>query len=206
MGLADLLNLDREIALPKFRRLSQKVWGYPEGLEPTLEKKAPVAVWSQHQHMLIDSFPLCDFAFPLLVRPFETREEWESAFDISGDLDIDRRFLWAVTGKDWSRERLDWIAERAFTLERMLLARSGRSRKLEEAYLFSHFQLPCRDDGTSVNEAEFSQLLDDYFTARGWDLEHGWPSEKKLKELGLADVIPTLQEYRSRLKKFGMLA
>jgi aldehyde:ferredoxin oxidoreductase len=196
MLLADLLKIDSNTARTQFRTLSQKVWGYPEALEPGFENKAPVAVWSQNQHMLLDSLTLCDFAFPMLVRPFETIEEWKKAIDISGDLDIDCRFFRAVTGKDWPREQLDGIAEKAFNLERMLLARFGRSRKMEETHLVSHFKLPCRDDGTRIDEKGFSRLLDEYFTARGWDLEYGWPQENKLKELGLEKDIPALQKYR----------
>ena len=47
--------------------------------------------------MLIDSLPLCDFAFPQLVRPMENRETWCNAEDISGDLDLDLRLFAAVS-------------------------------------------------------------------------------------------------------------
>ena len=61
---------------PTGQRASQKIWGTPDGFEPTFEGKAPIAIWTQHQHMLIDSLPLCDFAFPQVVRPMADREEW----------------------------------------------------------------------------------------------------------------------------------
>jgi len=64
------------------------------------------------------------------------------------------------------------IAARAFTLERMMLARAGRSRKMEER-LASHFYLPCRSDGTSIDRAGFMEIMDEYYVARGWDLEFG---------------------------------
>ncbi len=197
--LSDFLMADREISRRQFRILSEKLWGYADALEPTFEHKAPVAIWSQHQHMLIDSFPLCDFSFPRLIVPPESREEWMATEDMTGDLDIDLRLFTAVTGVALTREEVTRIAERAFTLERAMLARAGRHRGMEEAALAGHFELPCRADGTSIDGAGFSQLLDEYFTARGWDLEHGWPTGATLQRLGLAELVPALETYRDTL-------
>ncbi len=193
---------DRELARRQFRLLSEKVWGDPDALEPTFENKAPVAIWSQHQHMLIDSLPLCDFAFPQLVRPMESRKAWQNAEDILGDLDLDLRLFAAVTGVELTREEMTRIAERAFTLERALLARAGRGRKMEET-LAPHFKLPCRADGTLIDEAGFSGLLDEYYSARGWDLELGWPQADQLRELGLEEIIPELDERRRQSKAYS---
>ena len=198
--LADLVLEDRELARKQFRTVSKKTWGYAEALEPTFEDKAPVAIWSQNMHMLIDSLPLCDFAFPQVVRPFKDRQDWQNSEDITGDLEIDRRLLKAVTGIDYSREELTHISERAFFLERALLARAGRSRELEET-LAPHFQLPCRADGTLIDEDGFSRLLDEYYTARGWDLERGWPQSGQLKEMGLEDVALELEKLHNLNKE-----
>jgi aldehyde:ferredoxin oxidoreductase len=192
---AEFMLTDRELARRQFRRLSDKVWGYSDALEPTFDKKAPVAIWSQNQHMLIDSLPMCDFAFPQLVRPFESVEDWRSAEDISGDLDLDLRLFAAVTGVEMTREEMTRVAERAFTLERAMLARAGRGRAMEEG-MARHFKLPCRADGTLIDEAGFSRLLDEYYTARGWDLERGWPQPEGLHALGLQDVTPELERLR----------
>lgn len=196
--IAEFLLANRELASRQFRHLSEKVWGYPEALEPTFENKAPVAIWSQHQHMLIDSLTLCDFAFPQLIKPMENREEWESVEDITGDLDIDLRLLTVVTGCRISREELDQIAERAISLERLLLARAGRNRDLEEK-LGPHFKLPCRADESLVDQAGFSRLLDEYYDARAWDLKYGWPKKEKLMDLGLDFAIPELERLRDRM-------
>jgi aldehyde:ferredoxin oxidoreductase len=196
--LADFMLADREVASRQFRSMSEKVWGFPDALESTYDRKAPVAIWSQHQHMLIDSLPLCDFAFPQLVRPMGGWEEWQSAEDITGDLDLHPRLLAAVTGLEVSHEELEEVVERAFTLERAMLARAGRDRALEES-LAPHFHLPCRADGTFVDGAGFSRLLDEYYSARGWDLDHGWPTVELLERLGLGDVIPEIAARRLAL-------
>ena len=190
---------NRELARRKFRRLSEKVWGYADAFEPTFDNKAPVAIWSQNQHMLIDSLPLCDFAFPQLVRSMSSRAEWESSEDILGDIDFGRRLLAAVTGIELSAEDLILTAVRAFTLERMLLARAGRTRAMEET-LAPHFKLPCASDGTLVTEEGFSHLIDEYYSARGWDLELGWPLPETLRTLGLQELIPELEKLRQSVQ------
>jgi aldehyde:ferredoxin oxidoreductase len=193
--LADLVRADREAARRQFRTLSQKVWGDADALEPTFENKAPVAIWGQNQHMLIDSLPMCDFAFPQVIRPMPGPDLWKTTPDLCGDLDLDRRLLVAVTGIEFSREDLTRVAERAFTLERMMLARAGRGRALEQS-LAPHFKLPCRSDGTLIDGAGFARLLDEYYTARGWDLRFGWPEADALQALGLGQHIQEMEERR----------
>ena len=193
--MAEFVIEDRKVALEQFRKLSLKVWGYADALEPTFENKSPVAIWSQNEHFLIDSLTMCDFAYPQLIKPMNDREEWLNTDDISGDLDIDLRLLEAVTGISYTREELNVIAERALNLERILLIRAGRSRLMEEG-LAPHFQLPCRADGTLIDAEGFSRLMDEYYTARGWDLRLGWPTDETLDRLGLEQAIPELQQLR----------
>jgi aldehyde:ferredoxin oxidoreductase len=126
-----------------------------------------------------------------------SREEWQNATDITGDLDLDRRLLEAVTGVGMTRDDLEGIAERAFTLERAMLARAGRQRSMEEG-LAGHFELPCRADGTRIDRAGFSRLMDEYYSARGWDLDLGWPKAQKFAALGLEFVAPEIAELRLR--------
>ena len=83
-----------------------------------------------------------------------------------------------------------------------MLARAGRSRAMEEG-LAPHFQLPCRADGTLVDAAGFSKLLDEYYTARGWDLELGWPRTSGLVELGLEFAVPELESLRTERLAVG---
>ena len=193
---ADFLLDDRELARRRFRALSEKVWGDPEALEPTFENKAPVAIWSQNQHMLIDCLPICDFGFPQIMRPLKERREWEEAEDISGDVYLHYRLFATVTGVDLTNDEFTRIAERAFNLERAMLVRAGRGRPLEES-LAPHFRLPCRADGTSIDAEGFGRLLDEYYAARGWDLEMGWPESAKLRELGLEDVGAEVEQRRT---------
>ncbi|MBW1946037.1 MAG: hypothetical protein JRJ51_24910 [Deltaproteobacteria bacterium] len=178
----------------KFRVLAKKVWDDPQALEPDyhFERKAKLAIWSQRNHMLIDSLPMCDFSFPRLVKPLASWEEWVTTADICGDLDLDRRLLNAVTGESYTRASLNLASDRAFNIERCLLARAGRTRKLEER-LASHFNLPNRDDDSKMSSKEFHKMMDVYYMHRGWDLKDGWPRKETLINLGLEDVAEELE-------------
>jgi aldehyde:ferredoxin oxidoreductase len=197
--LAEWVLFDEAEARPKLSRVAESVWGLPDAFEPSFEGKAPVAVWIQNQHILIDSLPLCDFAFPQLTRPIEDHVAWRAIENPVGDLDFDRRVLRAVTGLDYSRDELTRLAERTFALERSLLARAGRARPMEEA-LAPHFSLPCRADGTSIDAEGFSRLLDEYFAERGYDPAFGWPQPDVLFSLGLDALIPELEALRTQAR------
>ena len=71
---------------------------------------------------------------------------------------------------------------------------------MEEKTLAPHFKLPCRADGTLIDVSGSSRLLDEYYSARGWDLDFGWPQNEQLKALGLKEVIPELNQRRRNLK------
>jgi aldehyde:ferredoxin oxidoreductase len=197
---AEFFLANRELSRRQFEHLSEKVFGYNDAFEPNFKNKAPVAIWSQNQNILVDSLPLCDFAFPQLVRPMSSRAEWESTQDISGDIDFGRRLLEAVTGMEISQRDLTLIGERAFNIERILMARAGRSRVMEEG-LAPHFELPCRADGTLISREGFLKLMDEYYSARGWDLDLGWPSSETLKRLGLEELVPELDRLRQSMQQ-----
>jgi aldehyde:ferredoxin oxidoreductase len=196
--LADWVLHDPASAMPKLAKVAEQAWGIPDAFEPTFEfeRKAPVAVWIQNQHMLIDTLLLCDFAFPQLTRPIDNEVTWRETENVIGDLDFDRRILAAVTGMELTRDDLTRIAERGFATERLLLARAGRARPMEES-LAAHFNLPCRADGTTVDAAGFSRLLDAYFAQRGYDLSLGWPNAETLAELGLSALTLEFEALRN---------
>lgn len=191
LHLANIYLKDRECALKKFRALSKQLWGNEQALEPNYEFVAPVAVWAQHQHIIIDSLTLCDFVFPRTVGGFRDTEEWHACPDTDADIEIGARLLSACTGSDYTNQELELIGERVFNLERAMLVEFGRDRQVD-ASIEPHFELPCKTDGTCLDKALFDELLDSYYRCRGWHLETGWPTREKLEGLGLGDVADRL--------------
>ena len=42
------------------------------------------------------------------------------------------------------------------------------------------------------------RVHDEYYAARGWDLEFGWPQDDLLRSLGLDEAIPEMEDCRRR--------
>lgn len=185
LHLAELFLYDRELFLSKMRPLAARLWASEKAIEPSFEDKIQVTLWCQHRHIVIDSLPLCDFAFPRLLKPFKDMGSWTLDDDVYGDLDIEAKLLSACTGLDISNAELEKIAERTFTLERMILVDRFDRRRKNDEMVAPHYQLPCKSDDTWISVDQFRDLLDDYYQHRGWDPVTGIPAEDQLKKLGL---------------------
>ena len=191
MQLANVTLNDGERSREKFKKLSMNLWGSEEGFEPNFKCIAPVAIWTQHQHIIMDSLPLCEMAYPRTIGGFHSEEDWWESPDTQTDLEIGARLLTALTGETYGNRALERVAERTFNLERAMLAEWGRDRNLDET-VEPQFELPCSSDGTILDKALFDQLLDEYYNLRGWDLERGWPRRETLEALDLGDVADRL--------------
>jgi len=185
LHLAELYLDDREAFLSKLKPIAAKLWGSEKSIEPSFEHKVQLAIWCQHRHIILDCLPLCDFAFPRLIKPFRSKQEWLVAEDVYGDLDIEAKLLSTCTGIEYSTEDLETIAERVFNLERMILVEKfGRSREVDES-IVAHFELPCSTDGSFITVQEFKKLLTEYYQMRGWHKETGKPLPETLRRLKL---------------------
>ncbi len=195
MLLANLKVRHGELAAARLRLLSKELWAAENALDPTYDHVVPVAIWVQHQHIVVDSLPLCDFSFPRTIGGFQDAGEWCACAGNGTDIEIGARLLSACVGDDYRSADLERVAERVLNLERALLAAFGRDRGVD-ASIQPHFELPCKTDGTCMSRIKFDSLMDSYYKARGWDSERGWPTRDKLEELHLGDVAGRLQACR----------
>jgi aldehyde:ferredoxin oxidoreductase len=103
-----------------------------------------------------------------------------------------------VTGYNVTTEELATAAERINTLARLINIREGLSRK-DDTLPWKVMNEPIPDDGpvkgAVVTQKELDLLLDDYYTARGWD-QDGVPTKEKLKELGMEALKSIVQVKR----------
>jgi aldehyde:ferredoxin oxidoreductase len=94
--------------------------------------------------------------------------------------------LAAVTGVPFTGEEVRRVGERIVNAERLINARFGVGRKddtLPKRFLEEPAGPPDSPSAGSVVELE--SMLDEYYVARGWDIETGLPTVDKLRELGL---------------------
>jgi len=92
----------------------------------------------------------------------------------------------AAIGSDWTGEEIRRAGERIVNAERAINARFGIGRAddtLPRRFLEEPAGPPDSPSAGSVVELE--PMLDGYYAARGWDVETGLPTRKKLRELEL---------------------
>jgi len=126
---------------------------------------------------------------------------WSSTREITDEKAINGRItaLSAVLGEDIKWSDLAKKAERITNLERSVLVREGITKeddKLPKRFL----EDPVPSGPTKGQVCDISdEFIHEYYSNRGWDLDTGIPTEEKLTELGLDDVV-------AELKSLGKLA
>jgi aldehyde:ferredoxin oxidoreductase len=99
-----------------------------------------------------------------------------------------------ATGWPLTIEEFRKAGERIYNLTRALCVREGTSREsdvLPERLMTQ--PLPSGPAQWMVNDREMLEVMKDaYYDFRGWDRATGIPTQEKLRELGLDDLIPDI--------------
>lgn len=105
------------------------------------------------------------------------------------------RHLSAITGFEYTKDRLLSVGERIWNLQRAFNVREGVTRKADRlpARLTS---VPAPSGPSRGSVVRLEPMLDAYYQARGWD-EDGIPTPDKLRELGLEHVSRDLDRARA---------
>jgi aldehyde:ferredoxin oxidoreductase len=99
--------------------------------------------------------------------------------------------LEAATGMEMPVERLQHIGERIYNLQRCYNALHGITRADDK--LPRRFSDEPSPSGNARGQTiDVEPMLEEYYQLRGWDLQRGWPTPEKLRELGLQDAIQRL--------------
>ncbi len=199
----------REAALDRLRALGQRVYGSPDAVDPFggYNGKARAGTYQTLRSVIKDCLPV-DAHFPLIYRESEPDLFWhlqdvEGVGDIDGP-SIEYHLFRAGTGVDWSEEDFVRAAERICCLERALQVRHwGRDRQMDEMVL-PHFeqtepyQNPFLDRRYALDREQFKPVQDEFYTLHGWDIERGWPTRERLRELGMEAVYEPMLEGANR--------
>ena len=146
------------------------------------EEKSRANIFLQHICAIRDMVEICTmhFASSWLQPP------WPK--DIAEALTI-------VTGVKFDEKDLFVCAERLWNLERAFNVREGITRK-DDTFSPRYFEEPVPDGpykGEVLHKEKFDEMLDKYYELRGWDVETGIPTRRKLEELGLKYVADELE-------------
>lgn len=171
----------------------------------TYEGKALAAVKIQDRVYAKESIILCDRAFPIRSTEFTD--------DYVGDPTIENRIVSAITGNEINEDGLYEIGERLFNLQRAIQVKEvGPQEKLPE-YVFTIPQKrvfgnpnchALKKEGNDwitwekrnplLNRNKFHAMMREFYGLRGWDEDSGLQTKKKLKEVGLNDIVDELAE------------
>ena len=104
------------------QQIAAEVWGDASAIDPDKnytpmnEYKANFAWWFIVTDVLHDSLTLCNWVWPMTMSPTKAR-------DYRGDLDLEAKFMKAVTGEDVTTEDLYKMGAKITTLQRANTAR-----------------------------------------------------------------------------------
>lgn len=147
--------------------ISPEVLGAPEKLDPYVTKGKPQWVKTfQDLTASIDASGMCLFT--------------SFALDAQDYADL----LTATTGMQIDTAELLKIGERIWNLQKLYNIKRGFGRK-DDTLPARFLTEPLKEGAPTGQVWKRDELLDEYYTLRGWDTE-GTPTKGKLKGLGLA--------------------
>ncbi len=142
-----------------------------------VEGKGKLTKWNQDVRMVTcDCATMCAFLLDMAVPHMATKN--------TADL------MEAVTGLSYTPDEVQMVGERLNNLARAFNVREGFTRAddtLPERLLTE----PLKDgasQGNYISKQDLEKMLNEYYAERGWDVETGMPTRRKLAELGLERV------------------
>ena len=183
----------------KMIAIAGHLYGNGRAIDPLggYEGKAAAAVWHTLRSCLKDSAPVDDQMFPRVFSA-RTDDSFARADGMEGP-SFEYHLLKEATGTDWPESELTRACERIINLDRAIQIRDyGRTRKDDESiipYLETpeNWVNPMIGEKQGLDADRFRRVMDEFYQLRGWDPQMGWPTEGKLKELGLGEVAEGLR-------------
>ena len=155
-----------------------KFWNY----DPVYPK---MVTEREHIDTAADCLEICKW-----LTEFELMEEG------SGGIPRMAELLTALTGVDFSEERLHKVCDRVYNVERAYLAKMGLTRDDDVApHHFYDQPIPeGPSKGLTLDRQKFEELKDIFYELRGGDKKTGFPKRETLEGMGLKYVADDLQD------------
>lgn len=184
------------------QQIAAEVWGDASAIDPDKnytpmnEYKANFAWWFIVTDVLHDSLTLCNWVWPMTMSPTKAR-------DYRGDLDLEAKFMKAVTGEDVTTEDLYKMGAKITTLQRANTARGmvGTNRQMgtddfrnvhdvvTEWPFTMDPDIEVFTEGTNkMDKEDFQTALTMMYECFGWDPELGCPTAECLDYYDMPDV------------------
>ncbi len=175
--------------------LNTKLLGDESANKPVTTNSKPYMVYyEENQKATTDCLQVCCFT-----------THWSYAVLTPDQVE----YLNAVTGLDFTEEEFQEIGERIVNLERAYWNRhlsGAREDSVPERFLKEPMPANGVDYQTNIGVTfPLNEMLPKYYKYRDWDSKTGFPTERKLKQLGLdyvaKDLAPLRTKYMSEAEK-----
>ena len=184
------------------QQIAAEVWDDASAIDPDKnytpmnEYKANFAWWFIVTDVLHDSLTLCNWVWPMTMSPTKAR-------DYRGDLDLEAKFMKAVTGEDVTTEDLYKMGAKITTLQRANTARgmvgtngqmgTNDFRNVHDVVTEWPFtmdpDIEVFTEGTNkMDKEDFQTALTMMYECFGWDPELGCPTAECLDYYDMPDV------------------
>ena len=157
--------------------VGQRLFKNPQaGVPESYSGKGKLVAWTESNKAIVDSLGLCYFLYgwyDLTIGPVEELAE----------------LFFLATGIETTGEDLHHQGLRIHTLERYLTYRLGGYTRVDDTFPDRFFDMPVSSGpyiGAHLDREQVELTLDEYYTALGWDVETGIPSQERLAALGLS--------------------
>lgn len=169
--------------------LTEEFWkDFPKELY-TITTKPKLCTWSERNKCVADLVGCCCQAIG----------SWGGAGDYRSYTPLFR----LATGFDLSDEEIFKAAERVVTIERAHWNRDGSARQ-DDVHIDRYYEEPVVDGpykGFTLDREQWAWAQSEYYRYHGWD-DNGFISDEKLKELGLEEIIPDMENGRKLYEEF----
>lgn len=180
-------------------RNGEKIWG--EGfmdktkhytpINPSKIRFAKFCLWTKQWH---DSATLCNWVWPMSLSSSPER-------DYEGDLTLEAQYMTAITGEDWTPEKVDWYSEKITNMMRVMTILSYGTANMREEHdkindwFFDADQehQPFEEGTTRMDRADWEKSLDMWYDELGWDRATGAPTRATLERLDLKYMADALE-------------
>jgi aldehyde:ferredoxin oxidoreductase len=160
--------------------------GQKGGKKMVYDRTEYQTAWVQNHQSIKNSMPICEYAsmpFTFLHPPAMDIRIFESSV------------LSAVTGIDYSVDRLWDTGDRIYTLRRAVaVMRENRTREQDDlSQVWFQRQVGVESLAAPLDRAKWEALKNRFYAVRGWNPANGRPTRPKLEQLGMKSVADKLQ-------------
>lgn len=182
------------------KRNAEEIWGEgcidpPKNYTPMNRSKAKMAKWGLINKQWHDMATVCNWMYPMTLSPSKER-------GYRGDLTLDAQYMAAVTGEDYTPEKVDFYTEKVTQMLRVMTAISFNEKSLRTthdlvpAWVFDQDpDVPAFSEGTDkMDRADWETALDMFYEEMGWEKASGIPTRATLEKFDLKDMADDLEK------------